>query len=62
MLKKWIVKNDNAISSTNAEWIIHLLEDNNEISKLTQYLIFNESICRSDGHRAVSFLKRSLHA
>ncbi|XP_065220353.1 uncharacterized protein LOC135845608 [Planococcus citri] len=62
MLKKWIVKNDNAISSTNAEWIIRLLEDNNEISKLTQYLIFNEKICRSDGHRAVPFLKRSLHS
>lgn len=61
LVKKWMLKNSNSITSANAEWVIRILEENNEIPHLSKFLLCNENVCRSDGHTAVPCLRRYIN-
>lgn len=58
LLKKWIEQNKNLLNEETIKLFILIFGENNKIKDLTLFLLLDETICRTSGHRALQYLKK----
>lgn len=58
LLKTWIQLRKDSLTVMDFEWIIDFLGQNGETKELAVFLLSNEDICRSSGHKAMQYLQK----